>query len=88
MFGDAPTGRSSTTPINNVELKWLKLVGHSIALRSDLLFDEVFRQRIKKSKYFDNSDDAIVFDSYEIVRGENNFISFEIQIRLKTPIKR
>lgn len=89
MFGDM--GRSSsasTTAIKNVELKWLMLKGHSVALESDLLLDEVFKKRIKTSKYFDNSDDAIVFDSYDIVKGENNFITFEIQIRLKTPIKK
>jgi DNA-binding transcriptional regulator GbsR (MarR family) len=87
MFGDTGMGRSSSTPINNVELKWLRLVGHSIALKNDLLFDEV-RQRVKKSKYFDNSDDAVLCDSYEIIRGDNNFINFEIQIKLKTPIKK
>jgi len=89
MFGDVErSGGGSSTTIKNVELKWLKLTGHSVALRSDLLLDEVFKTRIKASKYFDNSEDAIVFDSYDIIKGENNFITFEIQIRLKTPIKK
>jgi type IV pilus assembly protein PilM len=89
MFGsDQSAGASSTTEIKNVELKWLKLVGHSVALRSDLLLDEVFKKRIKASKYFDNDENNIVFDSYDIIKGENNFITFEIQIKLKKPIKK
>ncbi|MBU8902197.1 MAG: pilus assembly protein PilM [Victivallales bacterium] len=86
MFGNASSKAGSTTIITSNELKWLKITGHSIALRSDLLLDEVFRKNIMKSKYFDNNKDSIIFDSYDIVKGENNFISFEIQIKLKTPI--
>jgi len=87
MFGDPGVGAaSSTTQIKNVDLNWLKLEGHSVALRSDLLLSEVFKENIKKSKYFDY--DSIVFDSYNIMQGENNFITFEIQIRLKNPIKK
>jgi len=88
MFGDSGAGSTTTTTIKSTELKWLKLTGHSVALRSDLLLDEVFKKRIKASKYFDNSDDAIVFDDYDIIKGENNFITFEIQIKLKEPIKK
>jgi len=88
MFGADPGAGSSSTTIKNVDVKWLKLTGHSVALRSDLLLDEIFKERIKKSKYFDNSEDAIVFDDYDIIKGENNFITFEIQIKLKEPIKK
>jgi type IV pilus assembly protein PilM len=87
MFGAASSpDSSSSTTIKNVELKWLKLTGHSVALRSDLLLDEVFKKRIENSKYFDAEN--IVFDSYNIIKGENNFITFEIQIKLKEPIKK
>ena len=88
MFASNQGFGGTSTAIKNVELKWLKLTGHSVALRSDLLLDEVFKKRIKSSKYFDNSEDAIVFDSYDIIKGENNFITFEIQIKLKEPIKK
>ena len=87
MFGDPGVGAgSSNTRIKNVDLNWLRLEGHSVALRSDLLLSEVFKENIKKSKYFDY--DSIVFDSYNIIQGENNFITFEIQIKLKNPIKK
>ena len=87
MFAD-DLGGGSTTKITSTELGWLKLTGHSVALRDDLLNDEVFKKNIMGSTYFDNSKDSIVFDVYDIVPGENNFISFEIQIKLKTPIKK
>jgi Tfp pilus assembly PilM family ATPase len=88
IFGGTPTGgrgRSSVSA-DNVELRWLKLTGHCVALKTDMLLDEVFRARVKASKYFDHN--AIVFDNYDIVKGENNFITFEIQIKLKQPIKK
>jgi len=88
MFGDAPGGGSTKTEIKNVDLNWLRLSGHSVDLKSNILLAEVFKDRIEKSKYFDNSEDSIVFDSYDIKRGENNFINFEIQIKLKVPIKK
>jgi type IV pilus assembly protein PilM len=89
MFGgDMGMSTRTTTEIKNVDLKWIKITGHSLVLKSDLLLDEVFKKRIKESKYFDNSEDAVVFDSYEISKGENNFISFVIQIRLKETIKK
>ncbi len=88
MFGVASESSPTTAKVKNVELKWLKLTGHSVALKSDLLLDEVFKKRIKSSKYFDNADEAIVFESYNIIKGENNFITFEIQIKLKEPIKK
>jgi type IV pilus assembly protein PilM len=78
-------GKSAAAPIQNVELKWLKITGHSIALGTNSLLDEVFKGRVERSKYFDKD---IVFDSYEIIKGVNNFITFEIQIKLKTPIKK
>ena len=88
IFGGPPSGGGGTKSVaaDNVELRWIKLTGHSVALKTDMLLDEVFRARIKASKYFDHN--AIVFDSYDIVKGENNFITFEIQIQLKQPIKR
>ncbi|MDD5596602.1 MAG: pilus assembly protein PilM [Victivallaceae bacterium] len=85
MFDAGPARGRSAGPVKNVELRWLKLTGHSVVLGSDLLLDEVFKKRIEASKYFDSN---IVFDSYEIIKGENNFITFEIQIKLKTPIKK
>ncbi|MDD5726980.1 MAG: pilus assembly protein PilM [Victivallales bacterium] len=86
MFGNAPG--AGTADVKNVDLNWLKLTGHSVVLRSDLLLDEVFKKRVRTSKYFDNSEDAVVFNSYDIVKGNNNFITFEIQIKLKEPIKK
>ncbi|MFA6714662.1 MAG: hypothetical protein WCS27_04760, partial [Victivallaceae bacterium] len=85
MFDAGPTRGRSSGPVKNVELKWLKLTGHSVVLGSDLLLEDVFKKRLKASKYFDAGSD---FDSYEISKGENNFITFEIQIKLKTPIKK
>ena len=89
IFGGPPSGgRSSSANVaaDNVELRWIKLTGHSVALKTDMLLDEVFRARVKASKYFDHN--AIVFDNYDIVKGENNFITFEIQVQLKQPIKK
>ena len=88
IFGGPPSGGSGRTSVaaDNVELRWLKLTGHCVALKTDMLLDEVFRARLKASKYFDPN--AVVFDNYDIVKGENNFITFEIQIKLKQPIKK
>ncbi len=88
MFGDNQGSARSSTGVKNVNLKWLKLTGHSVVLENDLLLDEVFKKRIRAAKYFDNSEDAVIFDSYEIIKGENNFINFVIQIKLKEPIKK
>ena len=83
MFGAEQSERSSTK-IESSELKWLTLTGHSVALKSDLLLDEVFKKKIAKSKFFDGES----IDKYDIGRGENNLITFEIQIELKVPIKK
>ena len=85
-FGGGKRRREATN--KDVDLNWIKITGHSLVLKTDELLGEAFEKSVKESKIFANDDDAVSIDSYDIRKGNNNFISFEIQMRLKEPIKK
>jgi Tfp pilus assembly PilM family ATPase/Tfp pilus assembly protein PilN len=86
--GGGGGGRSSNAQEVTTELQWLKFQGHSLVLKSNQLLEETLKKRIKESKFFDDSDEAVVFDNYVGDKGNNNITSFKLRVKLKEPIKK
>lgn len=75
--------------IETTEYDALKLVGHSLVMREDILNETAFMEKLLKTTVFQNSDDAVGYiDKYFIgPKGKDNVTSFKIKIKLKNPVK-
>ncbi|MFA7231159.1 MAG: pilus assembly protein PilM [Victivallaceae bacterium] len=88
MFGGAEGGRGPATPDAPVEIKQLKIYGHSLVLKKNVLLEEALKKNLKDSKFFEEGEDAIVFENYVGDKGKNNITSFKLLLKLKEPIKK
>jgi Tfp pilus assembly PilM family ATPase len=76
-------------PAESKDYDALKLVGHSLVMREDILNEAAFMEKLLKTTVFQNSDDAVGYvDKYFIgPKGKDNVTSFKIKIKLKNPVK-
>jgi hypothetical protein len=85
-----PVAQQFTSTAGVTEINWIKFYGHSIGFKPNSLWDEAFRINLKKSGFFADGDDSIVFenDGYTPEKGKNNITSFKLRAKLKEPIKK
>ena len=74
----------------NAKIDWIKIKGHSLILHDNQKLNpaETLRNNLLKSKYFsDNKNDIKILTYISIANPQNNISTFEMDIKLKTPIK-
>jgi type IV pilus assembly protein PilM len=90
LFGKKIKKASKKAVEKNTKIDWIKVKGHSLIIHSNQKKTpaEILKQNIVKSKYFSDKPEDIKILSYmPIASIQNNITTFELDIKLKTPLE-
>lgn len=79
----APT--RTATQVTQVDLSWVRFEGHSLVYRDEQL-EEVLRENLRKNELFADEAENVIFEKFDLNRGDNNITYFKLRAKLKKPI--
>lgn len=83
-FRPSLTDISKTDKITKSQVEWIHVEGHSLIL--DKLLITSIKNNFQNSEFFSNNPSDIKTIAFKPPEGENNFCSFQLALKLKTPI--
>lgn len=84
MFG--PSRSSGPAVVETADIAWIEVKGHTLQLKERGAMEEVFKNKIVKSKWFTDEKKDIKTE-FKLGRGNNNLTEFTMTIKLKKAIK-
>ncbi len=79
----APT--RTAAQVVKVDLSWIRFEGHSLVYRDEQL-EEVLRENLRKNELFADEAENVIFEKFDLNKGDNNITYFKLRAKLKNPI--